>query len=271
MKVQTYLNAQTLEEAYQVLQDSLENSILGGGAWMKLSTKKCNTLINLDSLGLSGIKELDGFIEIKSMTTLREIETSDLIGSLGGGVLSNAIVQIMGITIRNIATIGGSVVSKFGFSDIIPVLLVLDTKLVFFKHGEISLKTYLESKIVQKDILLSVLIKKCKEKVFFKKVKTTALDFAILNVCVGKTSEGFKIAIGSRPGLAELAQGSMEYLNKCTKITSDEIEKAAEKASQEIHFSSNQRAQAEYREQLAKVYVSRGLKEVLKLENQSVN
>jgi len=265
MKVKTYLKASSIDEAYQVLQESTENAILGGGAWMKLSTKKVNTLISLDELDLKGIEEQDGFIRIKSMTTLREIETSPLIQAIGGGVITNSLSQIMGVTIRNIATIGGSIVSKFGFSDLIPVLLVLDTKLVFHKHGEISLKAYLESKIVGRDILVEVLIKKCDSLVFFKKVKTTALDFAILNICVGKTQEGFKIAVGSRPGLAELAIQSMSYLNGCHTVGEEEIAKAALMVVEEIHFSSNQRAQKEYREQLAEVYVRRGLKEVLSI------
>ncbi|MBU0996533.1 MAG: FAD binding domain-containing protein [Firmicutes bacterium] len=265
MKVNTYMLATSLEEAYLTLQETTENAILGGGAWMKLSTKKVNTLISLDNLGLNGIKEIDGWISIKSMTTLREIETSPLIQSIGKGVLSSCINQIMGVTIRNIATIGGSIVSKFGFSDLIPVLLVLNTRLVFHKHGEISLKSFLESKIVGRDILTEVLIKKCNSPVFFKKVKTTALDFAILNICVSKTEEGFKIALGSRPGLAELAVQSMNYLNQLNTVSENEINQAASMVVKEIHFSSNQRAQKEYREQLAEVYVRRGLKEVLSI------
>lgn len=267
MKVEHFLQATSLEEAYTLLQSKKDNYVIAGGAWMKLSLKKADTLIALDHLPLGGVIDHPTFLEIGSMATLRYLELNPLVKDLGCGVLQKAIQSIMGVTIRNIATIGGSVVSKFGFSDLIPVLLLFDTTLVFYKHGEISLNAYLESHVVSRDILVSLRVKKTPGSYFFKKVKTTALDFAILNIAIAKTKNGFQIVVGSRPGGALFAEKTMAFVNSEKNMTVDVIENAARMASEEISVSSNVRSSEEYRKQLIYVYVKRGLKEVTKDEN----
>lgn len=261
MNVKQYTVAKSLEEAYQLLQENKDHYILGGGAWMKLSLKHVDTLISLDDCGLNTIQEHPDFVEIGALTTLRELETNPLILSLGNGVLSQAAKSIMGVTVRNIATIGGSVVSKFGFSDLIPVLLALDASLVFYHHGEIGLKAFVESKTIGRDILVSVKIPKKAVRAYFKKVATTALDFAILSIAISQSDSGTKILIGSRPGIAAFAEEAMSLID-AKGFSPEFIEEAAKKASEEVHFTSNQRGSEEYRRQLAYVYTKRGLKEV---------
>ncbi len=267
MKVEHFYQATSLEEAYALLIESKDNHIVAGGAWMKLSLKKANTLIALDNLWLDQINESTHFIEVGAMTSLRAMEKHPLIAKLGNGTLQKAISSIMGVSIRNIATIGGSVISKFGFSDLIPVLLSLDTSLVFHQHGEISLSAFLESNTIQNDILITVKIKKKPGSFYFKKVATTALDFAILNIQVAKSDDGYQIIVGSRPGGAIFAHEAMNYINARTIITKEVIQETAKIVKETVSFSSNGRASDEYRRELAFVYTSRGLKEVSKLEN----
>ena len=113
-----------------------------------------------------------------------------------------------------------------------------------------------------KDILLHVIIPKKKAKGFFKKVKTTALDFAILNVCVVKDGR-FEIVIGARPGIATRAVRTSEFLDG-KDIDDKVIEEALDILEEEIKFSKNAKASKEYRSDLALVYVKRGIKEVIK-------
>jgi len=68
-----------LAEAYQILSDKQNNTILGGCAFLKMGKKRINKGIDLTNLNLSYIQEKDGFIEIGAMTSLRELETHPLV------------------------------------------------------------------------------------------------------------------------------------------------------------------------------------------------
>ncbi len=94
-------------------------------------------------------------------------------------------------------------------------------------------------------------------------MKNTAIDFPILNAAIIKSSEGYRIVIGSRPYKAAFAFKAMEYMNLCKNPDSDEIAKAADIAVDELKFGKNQRGSAEYRKELCRTYVKRGLAEVI--------
>lgn len=264
MRINEFYRAPSIIKAYEKLLEHPNNQIIGGGAWLKLTNKNINTVIDLESCELSSIKDNGDSIEIGSMTTLYEIEKSEPVLLIGNGILSNAISKIMGVGIKNIATIGGSIVGKYSFSDILTPLLVLDVTLVFHKQGAISLEQFMNTKKMDKDILLSIRIRKENVRGYFHKVCKTALDFAIINVAVSK-GDTIKIAIGARPSNAILATELMEIVNN--KGTSDDIIKEALLKVDEIKFSTNSKASEEYRRSIAKVYIKRGLKEVITNES----
>ncbi|MFW5794946.1 MAG: FAD binding domain-containing protein [Bacillota bacterium] len=263
MEVKKYIEVDSLNEAYELLKMRKANQIVGGGAWLKISLKKADSLISLDKLNLNYIKNKPDFIEIGAQTSLRKIETDDNIKSLSSGILSKAINHIMGITVRNLATIGGSIMGKFAFSDLYPVLLVMNVKLNFYKRGEISFEEYIDSPRITDDILVSVKITKDNSVGYFIKVAKTALDFAMINLAVSKDKQ-FKIAIGSKPAIAKLSISAMDYLNSQRKINDEVIEKVCKLAIEENKISSNVRASKEFREVLIRTYLKRGIKQVIK-------
>ena len=55
------------------------------------------------------------------------------------GAVKEATRHIVGTQFRNLATIGGSVSGRFGFSDIWTLLLALDADVELYKGGRISL------------------------------------------------------------------------------------------------------------------------------------
>lgn len=262
MEVKSYVVAKTCEEAYQLLQDNVKNKVLGGGAWLKISVKNIEQLISLEALNLQGIDNLGKTIRIGAMETLRDIETNSLVNNAYSGILSQAISKIMGLNIRNLATIGGSIMGRFSFSDLLPVLLVLDASLEFHHHGKVKIQDFLESREYLKDVLKSVTIKNHTAGGYFKKVATTALDFSIVNLAIVKDDE-FKIAVGSRPGLALLAKKTMAYLNQQKEINEDVIDKASQIAIEELGLGDNLRGSKSYREILVKTYIKRGLRQVV--------
>ncbi|XMB72119.1 FAD binding domain-containing protein [Mycoplasmatota bacterium WC30] len=267
MVVSEYLRPKNLEEAYKLMIESKKNYLVAGGAWLKLSLKSAEKLISLDGLELDKIQVNKEYIEIGSMVTLRTVEINNEIENLYGGILSKAISKIMGVNIRNLATLGGSIMGKFAFSDIFPALLALNTKLIFYKRGEICLEDFLANPKMEKDILLKVKIKNQTGQGFFKKVAITPLDFSILSIAVSKNVEGFRISVGSTPYIASLAENAMDYINNLSKITDDNILTCSGMVIEELKFSKNNRSSKEYREELAKVYVKRGLKKVIANES----
>lgn len=264
MEANRYVRPATLEEAHQLLLQDAKNILLGGGLWLKKSTPSANLIVDLSALGLDVIKDLGDHLEIGAMVTLRDFELNPLVKDIHGGILNDATSQIMGVAFRNGATIGGSIAGRFPFSDLITPLLALDTKLVFYPHKEISLVDFLALKGRLSDILTHVVIKKSKGPSFFKKVKTTALDFAIINVAITSSSGDYRIAIGSRPSVASLAVKAMELVKNKKKLSQDDILKAAQMASEELSYASTNAASADYRKALVKAYVRRGLEEVSK-------
>ncbi len=260
MKMNDFYRASDISDGYKKLSEHKNNIVIGGGAWLKLTNKEVNTVVDLENCKLSYIMESENVIKIGGMTSLYEVETNPIIKDLSTGILSEAIRKIMGVGIKNIATIGGSVMGKYSFSDILTPLLVLNTSLVFYKKGEITLSEFLNTKKMDIDILLEIKIKKEKSIGFFKKVSKTALDFALVNVAITK-GEKVKIAIGARPSISVLALEAMEMLND-GDFTDEAIVKAVEKIDL-VKFSTNSKASKEYRLSVAKTYVKRGLKEVM--------
>jgi CO/xanthine dehydrogenase FAD-binding subunit len=267
MKIHSYHKATSLEDAYRCYLQNANNVIIGGGAWMKLATKEVDVAIGLESLGLEGITETEDAFEIGSMTTLRDLERHTELVTLHNGILSKCVHQIMGVSLRNLATLGGSIMGKFAFSDLLAPLLVVNTTLVFYKQGEVSLEEYLDQKVKSKDILVKIVIKKENGKGYFHKVSSTSLDFALMNVAIGVLGNQVKLAVGARPSIACLAKKAGEFLSKQEVVTAHAIEEATQIACEELKFGSNNRASAEYRKALAQVYIERGLKEVFDIED----
>jgi len=262
MEIKRYLVPKTLDEAIQVLNQSPDNHVFAGGAWIKNTLKKVDTAIELSNIVSSRITENHNMIEIGAMCTLHDLEIHPLLNHLYGGIISKASQSIMGITVKNIATIGGTIAGKYSFSDLLTALLAIDVTLVFHQKGKIKLSEFLNSTYPTKDILLTIELDKSEGIGYFHKVARTSLDFAIINVAIVKNQGQYKIVVGARPGTAVYAHQTMEYLNKLSKITSDDLEKASQIVLSELSFSSNFRGNAEYRKTLAQVYVKRGLKAV---------
>lgn len=260
MKVNEYYRASSLEDAYQKLQESPKNAILAGGLWMKKMGQSYDTLIDLSKLGLDKISDASDEVIVGSMVTQRDFEDSKIASFLFAGAPAFAVREVMGVNFRNLATIGGSIMGRYPFSDVIAGLLPYDVTLEFYPAQKMSLEEYINYKGKLNSILVAIHIKKGEGRGYFKKVKTTALDFPIVNIAVAKVNKEYRVAVGARPMVAARSYKAMEYLNNGGK----DFAKAAELAVEELSFMDNKDASKEYRVDLAKVYVRRGLEEVSK-------
>lgn len=100
-----------------------------------MGSQTIHTGIDLSQLGLDQIVENEEAIEIGAMCSLRMIETHPLMNEYFSGIVAESVKDIVGVQFRNCATIGGSIYSRFGFSDILTVLLALDTYVELYHGG----------------------------------------------------------------------------------------------------------------------------------------
>lgn len=260
LNIREYLRPEKLEEAYELIKDG-GALIIGGGAFLNLADREVNTAVDLSRLGLDYIREKGDQLEIGAMTTLREIELSSEIRNIYNGLISKTVSEIMGIQLRNAATLGGTVFGKYGFSDLLTSLLGVGARVELYKGGVMELEKFLENKH-ESDILLKVIIKKSNSRAVFRSLRNTAADFSILNVSAVKEDGAIRICVGARPGIAKLAAEAMEFING-VEPSEENSAKAGEIASEKLDFGSDLRGSAEYRRELCKALVKRCIMEVL--------
>ena len=252
---ESYERPATVAAAWEMAQEK-GSALIAGGLYLRLSNARLTKLIDLSSCGLDKIEENGEYISIGAMVSERTVETSAVLDKASGGLLNAAVRHIMGVQVRNMATVGGSVWGKYGFSDLITALLALGAKVRLHKGGEKSLEAFLADKRPDGDILEAVLIPGAPVKSGWQAQRLTSTDFPALNAAAVKNGDSWRIAVGSRPGRGELCPKVMEIMN-----SGGDPEKAGEAAAEELSFGSDLRAAKEHRKNICSVLVERALKE----------
>jgi len=264
--IREYSAPESIGEAYDLLMEKKKNVILGGGAFIRMSSKNIPNIIDLSKAKLDYITEEESVFNIGAMTTFGDIEHSKVLGTYFNNVLEKSIREIVGIQLRNIVTVGGTVYSRYGFSDLITGLLALDTKVNLYSQGSLSLEEFLKEGSKEKDILESITIKKDGRKANFLSMRNSTGDYAILNVAVSVLEGKHKIAVGARPGRGILATNAMKFLDE-NGITEKNAEEAGKMVSNELTFGTNSRGSMEYRKHVSSVLVKKALLEVESYED----
>ena len=255
--IKNYAVVNTLEEAYELNQKK-NNVVLGGIGWLKMGERNIQTAIDLSNLGLDKIEEDENSFKIGCMCTLRQLETNESLNSYFNGIIKKSLVHIVGVQFRNCATIGGSLYSRFGFSDILTSLLALDTYVELYKGGTIPLSIYKDMPC-DNDILVRVIINKDNRKAAYLTQRNSATDIPTLAVAVSNLNRKWNLVIGARPQRATL----VEYTEILSEIpTKEEVDSLINYVMENIKFDNNIRASKEYRMLLAKAFIKRGISEI---------
>ena len=257
MTIREYKRAESLEEAWQLNQKK-PNRILGGMIWLKMETINVGTAIDLSGLGLDTIEETEDSFSIGAMVTLRQLEQHPGLAAYTHGAMREAVRHIVGVQLRNLATVGGSIYSRFGFSDVLTMFLAMDCDVELYKGGILPLQEYAQ-RPYDRDILVRLIVKKTPMQLYYQSVSNSQTDIPVLTCAAAKTAGGFRVAIGARPGKAVL------YTLQPNAAETPELTAArfAAEVRANIRTESNMRGSAEYRNHLAGVLVKRA---VLKLE-----
>lgn len=255
--IDKYVLAESLDQAYE-LNQSRRNAIIGGALWLKMGRKKIGTAIDLSSLGLNLIEEDDDSFRIGCMCTLRDLELHEGLNNCFNNLFNDALEHIVGVQMRNLATVGGSIFSRFGFSDLLTALMSLNCSVELFKNGIVSLEEY--SKMpYDKDIVVRIIIKKDGTKTSYMSQRMSSSDFPVLACAVSKNGTLWKASIGGRPGKATVKTFELDE-----NPGMEEIESAVSKAVSETSFGSNMRGSSRYRQLLANVLIKRNIDSIIK-------
>jgi CO/xanthine dehydrogenase FAD-binding subunit len=188
------------------------------------------------------------------------METNKNLNSYFNGAIAKALVHIVGVQFRNCATIGGSIYSRFGFSDILTCLLALDTYVELHNGGIISLAAY-KDMYYDRDVLVRIIIKKDPRKTAYLTHRMSATDIPVLAVAVSKAEGKWQIVLGARPQRATLVEEAGKILSDAP--TQEEIEALTDYIIKEVKFGTNMRGSKEYRQILAKALINRGIEEIM--------
>ena len=192
------LQPKTVEEAYELATKNKTAPMLAGGCWLRLGRRTWPSVIDMASLDLRYVREEDKAFVIGAMATQGDVERFEPLQQFCGGAVVKGVKEILGVQFRNTATMGGSVASKFGFSDIIPALLAVHADIVTFKGGRMSMQDYMTYR--ERDILVEIRIPKVDVAVAVEALRISRGDFPLLTGALRHDEKGVELYIGTRPG-----------------------------------------------------------------------
>ena len=258
MTIREYKRAESLEEAWQ-LNQKRNNRVIGGMIWLKMENINVGTAIDLSGLGLDKIEETAEDFSIGAMVPLRQIELHEGLNAYTDGAVRESVRHIVGVQLRNLATVGGSIYSRFGFSDVLTMFLALNASVELYKGGIVPLADFVNMPY-DRDILVRVIVKKTVAHYSYKSVRISKTDFPVLTCAAALTQEGVQAAVGARPAKAALVKDAEKLAT--LPMTAEKAQDFAEYAAGLLPTETNPRGSAAYRTHLIKVLTARCLTEL---------
>lgn len=245
-----YVKVTSLAEAYELCQKR-SSLVVGGMVWLKMTNVTKRMLIDLSGLGLDRIEENEEEFSIGAMCSLRQLETHEGLNTYFEGIFRECTRHIVGVQMRNCATVGGSVYARFGFSDILTCLLALDAYVELYHGGMVPIREFAARPVHRddRDILVRVVIKKDGRRAAYISQRNSSTDFPLLAVCAANLGNQWFVSIGARPAKAALVE--------FTEDNFDTIKEMAKQAADAFSYGDNTRGSGQYRRSLAVVYVRR--------------
>jgi carbon-monoxide dehydrogenase medium subunit len=277
-----YYEPRSIDELIKILSEFRDQAkILAGGTdliiKMKVRLVEPRVLVNIKKIpGLRYITEDGDYIRIGALTTLRDVEKSEIIRK-HLPALHDA-VRVMGsIQVRNMATVVGNLCNASPAADTAPPLLVHNARVVVLSsRGErvIPLEEFFKGPgvtVLEPDeVVVEVIAEKAtRGSSAFEKVSRVSVDLAIASAAVyaeissDSVIESVKVAVGS-VAPTPLRARLLEERVKGLRVESEELKRALYVIDREISPITDVRSTAEYRRHVVKILVWNALKRVYK-------
>jgi probable selenate reductase FAD-binding subunit len=253
MKDSHYLRPKTLKEALKLLDQGIP---LAGGTALIPNLTPDQVVVDLQDLGLDKIKTTKNEIRLGAAATLQMLLDS---GVAMPGALAATCRLEASLNLRNMATIGGTIVSSGGRSPLITALLALAAEVLLEPGGEQIPLDLLLDRRSQKDFgsLITEVVIPLNARLAYDQVARAPLDRPIVCAAVGGVDD-LHVALGGfglRPQRVPQAEEALQKSNG--------IDGAAAAARKAYAKADDQWASGEYRGHVAEVLIRRLLTEVM--------
>ena len=273
-----YSAATTLDEALSSLDRfGEEGKVLAGGQslipLMKLRFASPGALVDINRVeGLDGLSEEGGELRIGALVRHKACERSELLAGRWG-VLGDAAPQISDPLVRNLGTVGGSLAHADPQGDWGSALMAADARVVAQSTGgrrEISLEDFFAgpftTALEPNELLTEIRVPDPGTKAAgtYLKLERRVGDFATVGVAVHVSFDDGKVgragialtAVGPRNMRAHAAEAALEGAT----LGEDTIKEAARLAAEAAEPRDDSRGSADYKRNVVRVFVERGLR-----------
>lgn len=234
-----------------------------------------SVLLDISSLqsDLKYIRQVDGAVHLGALATVTDLLESPLFrGRLS--MVREAAEKFGAPQIRNVATVGGNICSASSSEDLIPVLLALEARVKLISAGgerSLPLKDFIAGKrataMEPSEILSEVYFEPPNGNYWsgFEKLgRRNILIISLVSEALGLTLEDDLLTVHSaRVGLNRVA-GRVPAVAERTgqfltgrRLTDETVAEAQRVLASELSLTSDFRASAAYRTQIAQVYLKR--------------
>ncbi|MFQ5980554.1 MAG: FAD binding domain-containing protein [Candidatus Heimdallarchaeota archaeon] len=267
--LKNHLYPQSIEETISLLQRP-NSRILAGGTALTLSRDQTtDTLIDLQGLGLSYIKEKEDCFIIGAMTSAYDIYRHEkLPKSLRTGAR-----RVGDTALLHAVTIGGNLARLYEWVDLPPVLWALDASVSLYESGKrtLSAKEFFEysrkKNVYRRQALITeVEVKKLPERSYseYQSLTLTKNEKAQLNLASffswdsgGLISE-VRLVLGAATSYPVRLPIEKAIVGR--NLTNALIDDCASRAAEGISLSNDYKSSIEYRRQILGIYLKRTLK-----------
>ncbi|MCY3413690.1 MAG: FAD binding domain-containing protein [Candidatus Heimdallarchaeota archaeon] len=259
----------SIEEVLKLLENP-KSKILAGGTSLSLeSNDKIETLIDLQQVNLSYIKDKGDYFAIGAMTTAIDIyEHAELPEPLK--VAANCVGDT---PIMNAVTIGGNLAKFYYWVDLPPMLWALNASFILYTpekqvmNADEFFAYAIESNIATRgDLIVEIQIPKIPENAFasYQSFYTTVNEKSQLNLAGyfewsdGKVSVARIILGGSSGKFSKLSKTEAKFLEGVS------IDELMSTARGEVILGKSYKTSVEYRTHILGVYIKRMYEELIK-------
>ena len=191
--------------------------------------------------------------------SLRQLELHEGLNAYANGAVAKAVHDIVGVQFRNMATVGGSLFGRFGFSDVLTVFLAMDAYVELYRGGIVPLETFANME-KDRDILVRLIVKKKPGCFAYQAMRNQRTDFPILTCAASKVDGEYRVVVGARPARARVLRDEKGLLSG--GVNEESAKAFAAFAAETLPTGGNVRGTAEYRTHLIRVLTRRTLTEL---------
>lgn len=266
-------------DALRYIEEEKSVTVIAGGTdlipRMRKGRVSPSRLLDISSLkeDLSYVRQSDGEVQIGALTTVTDLVESPVFAD--GLSIFREVAELFGAPqIRNVATVGGNICSASSSEDLIPVFMVLDAKLKLMSaKGQrmVPLKEFIvgkrETVLGPSEILAEVSFASPRGHTWtaYEKLgRRNILIIALVNEALSLTMEddlqtirSAKLALNRVTGrVPAMAVRTSEFLSG-RQVTEETIAGAQSVLASELTLTSDYRASASYRAQIAQAYLKK--------------